>query len=256
MPSWDEPAYKATVTLDATVPAAQMAISNMPMITSEPLAGGLRRVRFAASPKMSTYLLFLGIGDFERVTTSAGATEVGIVMRRGAAEQAGFALDSTASILRDYNDYFAVPYPLRKLDNVASPGESEFFGAMENWGAIYMVSDVAEEHPDLAFGFALAHVDRLNARLSESMRPRFYPGHDIERSGHGGQDRSFRQGVDPAGVSSISGSSNGAGRLSHRRYPPTAPRDRRLAAGASLSASVRGAPKRRWAIGPSGIAKT
>jgi len=137
LPSWDEPAYKATFTLDATVPAAQMAISNMPMITSEPLAGGLRRVRFAASPKMSTYLLFLGVGDFERVTTREGATEVGIVMRKGVAEQAGFALDSTASILRDYNDYFALPYPLPKLDNVASPGQSEFFGAMENWGAIY-----------------------------------------------------------------------------------------------------------------------
>jgi aminopeptidase N len=38
-----------------------------------------------------------------------------------------------------------------------------------------MVSDVAEEHPDLAFGFALAHFERLNARVSASMRPRFYP---------------------------------------------------------------------------------
>jgi aminopeptidase N len=137
MPSWDEPAYKATFTLDAIVPAAQTAVSNMPMIASEPLGGGLRRVRFAATPRMSTYLLFLGVGDFERVTTHAGATEVGVVMRKGAAEQAGFALDSTASILRDYDDYFAVPYPLPKLDNVASPGESGFFGAMENWGAIY-----------------------------------------------------------------------------------------------------------------------
>jgi len=137
MPSWDEPAYKATFTLDAVVPAEQMAISNMPMIASESLGGGLRRVRFAASPKMSTYLLFLGVGDFERVTTGAGATEVGIVVRKGAAHQAAFALDSTAAILRDYDDYFALPYPLPKLDNVASPGESSFFCAMENWGAIY-----------------------------------------------------------------------------------------------------------------------
>ena len=39
-----------------------------------------------------------------------------------------------------------------------------------------MVRDVAEEHPDLAFSFALANLDRLNARVSDSMRARFYPG--------------------------------------------------------------------------------
>ena len=30
-----------------------------------------------------------------------------------------------------------MPYPLPKLDNVAGPGQSQFFGAMENWGAIF-----------------------------------------------------------------------------------------------------------------------
>jgi len=36
-----------------------------------------------------------------------------------------------------YNDYFGTPYPLPKLDLIAGPGQSEFFGAMENWGAIF-----------------------------------------------------------------------------------------------------------------------
>jgi aminopeptidase N len=30
IPSWDEPAYKASFTLEATIPAGQMAVSNMP----------------------------------------------------------------------------------------------------------------------------------------------------------------------------------------------------------------------------------
>ena len=66
-----------------------------------------------------------------------GRTEVGVVARRGAIAQARFALEASQRILRDYNEYFAIPYPLPKLDNVASPGGSQFFAAMENWGAIY-----------------------------------------------------------------------------------------------------------------------
>src|SRR4029078_7513572 len=84
VPSWDEPAYKATFALEATVPAAQMAISNMPVASPRPGAGGLVQVRFAASPRMSTYLLFFAVGDFERATVREGPTEVGIGARRGA----------------------------------------------------------------------------------------------------------------------------------------------------------------------------
>jgi aminopeptidase N len=137
VPSWDEPNYKATFTLSATVPSAQMAVSNMPAAETTDLGNGLKRVRFAQSPKMSTYLLFFGLGDFDRATTMADGVEVGVVTQKGKADQSRFALESAAAVLREYNDYFGVPYPLPKLDNIASPGRSQFFSAMENWGAIY-----------------------------------------------------------------------------------------------------------------------
>ena len=137
IPSWDEPNYKATFTLTATVPAAQMAVSNMPVAETTDLGNGTKRVRFAPSPKMSTYLLFFGLGDFDRATTVADGVEVGVVTQAGKAGQSQFALDSAAAVLQEYNDYFGVPYPLPKLDNIASPGRSQFFSAMENWGAIY-----------------------------------------------------------------------------------------------------------------------
>jgi aminopeptidase N len=135
VPCWDEPAYKATFQLTATVPAAHMAVSNMPGERTE-LGGGLARVRFARTPPMSTYLLFLAVGELERATTRVGDTEIGVVTRKGALDQAHFVLDASAEALREYNDYFGAPYPLPKLDNVAAPGRSQFFGAMENWGAI------------------------------------------------------------------------------------------------------------------------
>jgi aminopeptidase N len=137
IPSWDEPAYKATFTLDAVIPTGQMAVSNMPVTKEEDIGGGKTRVRFAPTPKMSTYLLFFGLGDFERARMTADGTELGVVTRKGGAAQAEFALASSKAVLREYNDYFGVRYPLPKLDNVAGPGRSQFFGAMENWGAIF-----------------------------------------------------------------------------------------------------------------------
>ncbi|MGJ7918481.1 M1 family metallopeptidase [Massilia sp. LXY-6] len=137
IPSWDEPSYKASFSLDVTIPAGQMAVSNMPASSTTTLPDGRRKVTFAKTPKMSTYLLFFALGDFERATAKVEGTELGVVTRRGAIDQAKFALDSSKDILREYNDYFGVRYPLPKLDNIAGAGRSQFFGAMENWGAIF-----------------------------------------------------------------------------------------------------------------------
>ena len=137
IPSWDEPAYKATFDLDVTVPTGLMAVNNMPAASSKDLGNGLTHVVFKTSPKMSTYLLFFGLGDFDRATTMSGDTEIGVVVQKGHVAQAQFALESSKAVLAEYNDYFGVPYPLPKLDNIGSPGSSQFFGAMENWGAIY-----------------------------------------------------------------------------------------------------------------------
>ncbi|MFL6765836.1 MAG: M1 family metallopeptidase [Sphingomicrobium sp.] len=137
VPSWDEPDYKASWDLTARVPADQMAVSNLPAAASRPIGGGLKEVRFRTTPVMSSYLLFFASGDFERVSKPAGGREVGIVMSRGNGSKAHYALDAEAQILPYYNDYFGTPYPLPKLDNVAGPGQSQFFSAMENWGAIF-----------------------------------------------------------------------------------------------------------------------
>jgi aminopeptidase N len=136
-PLWDEPGVKAVFSLTVEAPAGQMAVSNMPIARSERLADGRQRVTFADTPKMSAYLLFLALGDFERIHRQVGAVDVGVVVRRGDAEKGRFALNAAADLLPYYNDYFATPYPLPKLDLVSGPGQSQFFGAMENWGAIF-----------------------------------------------------------------------------------------------------------------------
>ncbi|MEO5690444.1 MAG: M1 family metallopeptidase [Burkholderiaceae bacterium] len=137
VPSWDEPARRATFELTVTVPAASMAVGNMPVAATEALAGDLKRVRFATTPKMSTYLLFFGLGDFERVHRDVAGVDVGVIVKRGDTAQAAYALDAAARILPYYNAWFGTPYPLPKLDMVAGAGGSVTFGAMENWGAIF-----------------------------------------------------------------------------------------------------------------------
>jgi aminopeptidase N len=137
IPSWDEPDYKASFDLTVRVPAALMAVSNMPSDATRNLPNGLKEVRFQTTPIMSSYLLFFALGDFDRISKPAGGREVGIVVSRGNGSQANRALDDEAQILPYYNDYFGTPYALPKLDNVAGPGQSQFFSAMENWGAIF-----------------------------------------------------------------------------------------------------------------------
>lgn len=136
-PSWDEPVHKARFDLELIVPQQQMAVSNMPVVSETDVGKGKKRVKFASSPVMSTYLLFMSVGDFERATVQVDGTEVGVITKRGSLDQARYALEESKPILREFNDYFGVPYPLPKLDNIAAPGQSQFFSAMENWGAIF-----------------------------------------------------------------------------------------------------------------------
>ncbi|MGH6632600.1 MAG: M1 family metallopeptidase, partial [Sphingopyxis sp.] len=150
VPSFDEPSYKATFSLSATVPASDLAVSNMPVASETPVAGGKKTVAFQISPKMSSYLPFFATGHFERLAAkSESGAEVGIVSPKGSGEQARFALDSLGPLLGYYSDYFGQPYPLPKLDNVAGPGQSQFFGAMENWGAIFTFERILLDDPKI-----------------------------------------------------------------------------------------------------------
>jgi aminopeptidase N len=140
LPCWDEPALKATFTISVDAPADLLAVSNTPVAAITPMEGGQQRVRFAETPRMSTYLLFLGIGDFERVHRQVDGVDVGVVFKRGDAGKAAYALEEAVALLHYYNGYFGVPFPLPKLDLIAAPGEITG-SSMENWGAIFFSQD-------------------------------------------------------------------------------------------------------------------
>jgi aminopeptidase N len=149
VPSWDEPDRKAVFQLSVTAPADQFTVSNMPIATTRQIGGALKTVTFQPTPKMSSYLLFLGVGDLDRISKTVDGVDIGVVFRRGAQEKARFALQAAGEILHYYNDYFGVRYPLPKLDLVAAPGAGGF-GAMENWGAILYFENTLLVDPRLS----------------------------------------------------------------------------------------------------------
>ena len=150
VPSWDEPAHKATFELDATIPKADFPISNMPVASTTDAGGGYQTVHFGKSPKMSSYLVYFGAGDFERIHTMVDGIDVGVITRKGQAENGRYALEAAAKLLPFYNQYFGVKYPLPKLDLIAGPGQSQFFSAMENWGAILYFETVVLLDPKIS----------------------------------------------------------------------------------------------------------
>ncbi len=146
-PCFDEPAHKAVFDVTLMVQPGLTAISNTIETSVKEHESGYNIVKFAPTPKMSTYLLAFIVGDFEYIEGRAkpsprpsprgrGGQEtlVRVFVTPGKKHQAKFALDTAIKCLEFYNKYFDIPYPLPVLDLIAIPDFSH--GAMENWGAV------------------------------------------------------------------------------------------------------------------------
>jgi aminopeptidase N len=134
LPSWDEPSFRARFKLTVDVPASFSAYSNTPVEKRQKIADGKDRVTFAATPKMPSYLVVLVAGELSRMSARQDGVDIGVVTTPDKQRAAEFPLAATKGLLHYYNNYFGVPYPLAKLDQIAIPGG--FNGAMENWGGI------------------------------------------------------------------------------------------------------------------------
>ena len=119
----DEPAAKAVFKLAITTPDKDdLVLMNVP--AGEP------------TPRMSTYLLAFVIGKFhgKTVANKHGTEITTYAALNQDVDAVDFANEIAAKSLEFYDDNFGVPYPLKKLDQVALPDFEA--GAMENWGLV------------------------------------------------------------------------------------------------------------------------
>jgi aminopeptidase N/puromycin-sensitive aminopeptidase len=135
MPSFDEPAYKAVFRITLVVDKGDTAISNGRIIADTPGPGDAKHtLKFSPSPKMSTYLVAMMVGDFQCLEGGADGIPVRVCAVPEKKELLSFALFSAENILKFYDKYYDIKYPFQKLDLIAFPDFSA--GAMENTAAI------------------------------------------------------------------------------------------------------------------------
>jgi len=133
-PCFDEPDYKATFSMTAIVDKGDTAISNGEVISDTPGPGDKHTIKFSTSPKMSSYLVALTVGDWKCISGKTDGVKVSVCTVPGQERLAQFPLQASMAFLHYYDNYFNIKYPLPKLDNIAVPDFQA--GAMENWGAI------------------------------------------------------------------------------------------------------------------------
>ncbi len=134
-PSFDEPAYKASFDITVVAPREDMVISNGRIVSDQPgPAPQQHTVRFSTTPKMSTYLVAVLVGEFQCIEGAADNIPVRVCAAPGKQELGRFALTAAEHFLSYYDRYFSIKYPYPKLDLIGIPDFEA--GAMENTGAI------------------------------------------------------------------------------------------------------------------------
>jgi aminopeptidase N/puromycin-sensitive aminopeptidase len=83
---------------------------------------------------MSTYLVAFLVGDFQCTAGESDGVAIRVCATPDKVALTPYSLDVAKYVLHYYNDYFGIPYPLKKLDLIALPDFEA--GAMENFGAI------------------------------------------------------------------------------------------------------------------------
>jgi aminopeptidase N len=135
-PAFDEPGFKATFDLTVVADKQDTAISNGHIIRDAPAADPTRHaLTFSTSPRMSTYLVALAVGDWQCLERKVDAVPIRVCAVPESKDKAQFALDVATHSMQFYNQWYGIKYPFGKLDMLAIPDYE--WGGMENTASIF-----------------------------------------------------------------------------------------------------------------------
>jgi aminopeptidase N len=135
-PCFDEPTFKTPFAVALHVKKEHVGVSNAPMTSQTDEANGMKVVRFADTKPLPTYLVAYAVGPFEIVDggkIGKNKTPHRVIVPKGRSDEAAYAVKATPEIVAQLENYFGIPYPYEKLDQIAVPRKG---GAMENAGLI------------------------------------------------------------------------------------------------------------------------
>jgi alanyl aminopeptidase len=170
-PAFDEPAFKTPFEISVTTRREYSAFSNTMAVETRELRRGMKRIRYARTAPLPTYLIAFAVGPLDvvewRPVPPSPYRDDELPLRgitvQGQGERIGFALQNTAPILLALEDYFGTAYPYDKLDIVAVPDFRA--GAMENAGLItYREPIILMDDPpavDTVRRYAITHTHEL-----------------------------------------------------------------------------------------------
>lgn len=142
MPGFDEPGFKAPFDVTLTIPEGMAVIANTPEVSRETVSEGFERVKFDRTRPLSTYLLSVAVGNFDKVVRAdippndVRDTPIPLTgyARAGKGAEMEYVLSITPEFVRIFEEAFRQPYPYKKLDIVAAPqwpsGATELAGAI------------------------------------------------------------------------------------------------------------------------------
>lgn len=141
-PGFDEPSFKTPFNLSLTVPADDQAVANTSVVKEEKAGDGWKKVTFAKTEPLPTYLVAFGVGpwdivkgpDIAATKYRDHATPLRGIAAKGEGHRMQHVLGETQSIIHTLEDYYGFGYPFDKLDLLAAPDFSA--GAMENAGLV------------------------------------------------------------------------------------------------------------------------
>ncbi|HQR30844.1 MAG TPA: M1 family metallopeptidase, partial [Anaeromyxobacteraceae bacterium] len=141
-PCFDEPWAKIPWTITLVVPAADVALANAPL-ARESAEGDWRRVDFAESRPLPSYLVAFVVGPFEIVpggTGGAAKVPIRFVVPRGRSGDLRYARAVTPRILDALESTVGLPYPYEKCDVAVVP---RYWGTMEHPGLVALGQPLA-----------------------------------------------------------------------------------------------------------------